>query len=78
MRHFPPAEIVPQEEIVSVNGIGDTMLGVLMAGLVKEEARLEELIPVAQQGAVRTLKSMAAVSPEVQGLRSLIGTKKRL
>ena len=72
MRHFPPAEVVPQEEIVSVNGIGDTMLGVLMAGLVKEGARLEELIPVAQRGAVCTLRSTAAVSPEVQGLRHLI------
>jgi pseudouridylate synthase / pseudouridine kinase len=72
MRLFPPAEVVRQEEIVSVNGVGDTMLGVLMAGLVKEGARLEELISVAQQGAVRTLKSAAAVSPKVQDLRSLL------
>ena len=78
MRHFPPAEIVRQDEIMSVNGIGDTMLGVLMAGLAKEGARVEELIPVAQQGAVRTLKSVAAVSPEVRGLKGLIGIKKRL
>jgi pseudouridylate synthase / pseudouridine kinase len=74
MRLFPAAEAVRQEEIVSVNGVGDTMLGVLMAGLVQDAARLEELIPVAQQGAVRTLKSAAAVSPEVQGLRGLIGS----
>jgi pseudouridylate synthase / pseudouridine kinase len=74
MRLFPAAEAVRQEEIVSVNGVGDTMLGVLMAGLVQDAARLEELIPVAQQGAVRTLKSAAAVSPEVQGLRGLVGS----
>jgi pseudouridylate synthase / pseudouridine kinase len=74
MRLFPAAEAVRQEEIVSVNGVGDTMLGVLMAGLVQDAACLEELIPVAQQGAVRTLKSAAAVSPEVQGLRGLIGS----
>lgn len=73
MRLFPPAEVVRQEEIVSVNGIGDTMLGVLMAGLVREGARLEDLIPTAQLAAVRTLKSAAAVSPDVKGLRSLLG-----
>jgi pseudouridine-5'-phosphate glycosidase/pseudouridine kinase len=101
MRLFPPAEVVPHEAIVSVNGVGDTMLGVLMAGLAKSEAtramdkmpqcpsatavgasggelssrpaRLEELIPMAQQAAVLTLKSAAAVSPEVQALRDSVG-----
>jgi pseudouridylate synthase / pseudouridine kinase len=73
MRLFSPTEVVRQEEIVSVNGVGDTMLGVLMAGLVQDGARLEDLISVAQQGAVHTLKSAAAVSPAVQDLRSLIG-----
>ena len=97
MRLFPPAEVVPQEAIVNVNGVGDTMLGVLMAGLAKSEAsgvmdktpqrtfpttvgelsswpaRLEELIPMAQQAAVLTLKSATAVSPEVQTLRDSVG-----
>ena len=73
MRCFPPAEVVRPEEIVSVNGVGDTMLGVLMAGLVTDGSRLEELIPIAQQGAVCTLKSAAAVSPDVQELRKLVG-----
>lgn len=36
MRLFPPAELVQQEDIVSVNGVGDTLLGVLMAGIVRE------------------------------------------
>jgi pseudouridine-5'-phosphate glycosidase/pseudouridine kinase len=78
MRLFPAAEVVRQEEVVSVNGVGDTMLGVLMAGLVQEGARLEDLISVAQQGAVRTLKSAAAVSPAVQDLRSLIGPAQKI
>jgi pseudouridylate synthase / pseudouridine kinase len=78
MRLFPPAELVRQEEIVSVNGVGDTMLGVLMAGLVQEGARLEELISVAQQGAVSTLKSAAAVSPRVQDLRNLLGKRQSI
>jgi pseudouridine-5'-phosphate glycosidase/pseudouridine kinase len=73
MRLFPPAEVVRQEEIVSVNGVGDTMLGVLMAGLAHEGARLEDVMPVAQQGAVCTLKSSAAVSAAVQNLRSRMG-----
>ncbi len=72
MRLFPPAEIVRQQDIVSVNGVGDTMLGVLMAGLAQGEKRIEDLIPLAQQAAVRTLKSAAAVSPDVQGLRGLL------
>ena len=50
-------------------GVGDTMMGVLMAGLVKGDRRLEDLIPIAQQAAVKTLKSAAAVSPAVQELR---------
>ena len=36
MRKFPPSEVVPQGEIVRVSGVGDTMLGVLMAGLMKQ------------------------------------------
>lgn len=73
MRLFPPAAQVPQEEIVSVNGVGDTLLGVLMAGVVKAapgKARLEELIPLAQEAAVLTLKSKEAVSQSIVDLRS--------
>jgi len=33
MRLFPPVEVV--EDIVSVNGVGDTFLGVLVVGLAK-------------------------------------------
>ena len=44
-------------------------MGVLMAGLVKGDRRLEDLIPIAQQAAVKTLKSAAAVSPTVRDLR---------
>lgn len=72
MRLFPPAAQVPQEDIVSVNGVGDTLLGVLMAGVVKAppgKARLEELIPLAQDAAVLTLKSKEAVSQSIMDLR---------
>ncbi|KAI9720664.1 MAG: hypothetical protein M1812_002844 [Candelaria pacifica] len=69
MRLFPPAEIVPQEEILSVNGIGDTLLGVLIAGLVNGEGRVENLIDRAQRGSVMTLKCKESVHPELGRLR---------
>lgn len=62
MRMFPPAEEV--QDVVSVNGVGDTFLGVLIAGLSKG-GRVERLVDVAQQAAVLTLKSKEAVSPNV-------------
>ncbi|KAM0275750.1 hypothetical protein ACHAQH_007468 [Verticillium albo-atrum] len=65
MRMFPAAERV--DEIVSVNGVGDTFLGVMVAGLAMG-GRVEGLIGVAQEGAVLTLKSKEAVSPELGSL----------
>lgn len=73
LRLFPPTAAVAQNEIVSVNGVGDTMLGVLMAGIIhqtktagRQSVRLEDLIPVAQDAAVMTLKSRSAVSEEIK------------
>lgn len=71
MRLFSPAEVVQQHEIVSVNGVGDTLLGVVMAGLVREvnagqKPRLEEVLSKAQEAAVMTLKSRESVSPRIQ------------
>lgn len=62
MRMFPPAEQV--EKVVSVNGVGDTFLGVLAAGLAKG-GRVENLIDVAQKAAVLTLKSHESVNPDL-------------
>ena len=76
IRLFPPAEQVPPHEIVSVNGVGDTFLGIIIAGLVigggdgsRKRKRLEELVEVAQRGSVMTLKSREAVSSEIADLR---------
>ena len=70
MRLFPPVEIVPSDEIVSVNGVGDTFLGVLMAGLAKEKPKsIVDLVDIAQRGSVMTLKSKEAVSPDISALR---------
>ena len=75
MRLFPCVEDVKPEDIVSVNGVGDTFAGTLLAGLAKggkKEARVEDLIDVAQRAAVLTLKSKEAVSPGLGTLRMLL------
>ena len=65
---FPPSRPVADEEVISVNGIGDTMLGVIMAQLVKGRS-LEEAVPVGQEAAVLSLKSAEAVAPAIRQLR---------
>ncbi|KAE8442822.1 hypothetical protein EG329_002794 [Mollisiaceae sp. DMI_Dod_QoI] len=76
MRLFPPAEVV--EDVVSVNGVGDTFLGVLVAGLAQGCKLDEKLIHIAQRGAVMTLKSKESVSPELDTLsQELIALAKK-
>lgn len=71
MRLFPPAEKLSDGQIVSVNGVGDTFLGVVVAGLAKEEPKsVMSLIDIAQKGSVMTLKSKDAISPEIYSLKS--------
>ncbi|KAL8952345.1 MAG: hypothetical protein Q9222_001756 [Ikaeria aurantiellina] len=70
MKLLPSAEQVPTAQIVSVNGVGDTFLGVIIAGLAKENPRtLADIVDIAQQGSVMTLKNMEAVSPEIAKLK---------
>ncbi|KAG0637490.1 Indigoidine synthase A like protein-domain-containing protein [Tuber brumale] len=67
VRHFP-AEVISQENIVSVNGVGDTYLGVVLAGLVKmgmNGVHVEEVIARAQKAAGLTLRSPESVSGRV-------------
>lgn len=66
LRLFPAVEVV--ENVASVNGVGDTFLGVLVAGLARGLALDEKLIDIAQRGAVMTLKSKEAVSPKLGDL----------
>ena len=71
LRHFPPAEVVSQQDIVSVNGVGDTFLGVLLAGLCKsKDMNVEHWVDIAQRGSVLTLKSSESVAPKLGSLRS--------
>ncbi len=64
MRLFPAVEEVAKEDVVSVNGVGDTFLGALVAGMAKQGkgARLEDHVDLAQRAAVLTLKSRESVS----------------
>ncbi|KAH7364774.1 Indigoidine synthase A like protein-domain-containing protein [Rhexocercosporidium sp. MPI-PUGE-AT-0058] len=68
MRLFPAIEVV--EDVVSVNGVGDTFLGVLVAGLARDLKLDERLINIAQKGAVMTLRSKESVSPQLGELRA--------
>ncbi|KAI9739938.1 MAG: hypothetical protein M1818_004994 [Claussenomyces sp. TS43310] len=68
MRLYPAAESLPADAVVSVNGVGDTFLGVLVAGLAKGWPLEERLIGIAQRAAVLTLKSRESVSPAVRSL----------
>lgn len=73
MRLFPPAATLAQDEIVSVNGAGDTLLGAVITGLARgSERNVEDIIPVAQEASVRTLKSAGGVSSDIAGLRGLL------
>ncbi|EHK24754.1 uncharacterized protein TRIVIDRAFT_122474, partial [Trichoderma virens Gv29-8] len=67
MRLFPPVEHV--ENVVSVNGVGDTFLGVMVSGLA-QGGRVDKLVDVAQRGAVYTLKCAESVSKDVSKLES--------
>ncbi|KAK0657658.1 Indigoidine synthase A like protein-domain-containing protein [Cercophora newfieldiana] len=75
MRMYPAVERV--NDVVSVNGVGDTFLGVLVAGLA-QGGRVEELVDVAQRAAVLSLRVGESVSAEVGGLRGEVGRGGRL
>lgn len=73
MRLFPAVEEVRIEDVVSVNGVGDTFAGTLVAGLAgRDGRRVEEIVDIAQRAAVLSLKSKEAVSPGLGTLRILI------
>lgn len=65
MRMYPAIERVGTP--VSVNGMGDTFLGAMVAGLALG-GRIEDLVDVAQNAAVMTLKSHLSVSPDLGAL----------
>lgn len=76
MRYYPGKDL-DKGEVQSVNGAGDTFLGVVVAGLASGAKLDERLIDLAQRGAIQTLKSKLAVSENLgllQGdLKKLVG-----
>lgn len=69
MRYFPVPEIIPESEISSVNGVGDTFLGALLSRIISTQGSPEEAIDFAQQAAAMTLRSTESVSPELRHFR---------
>ncbi|KAI0547443.1 Indigoidine synthase A like protein-domain-containing protein [Xylaria curta] len=67
MRMFPSVEQVT--DVASVNGIGDTFMGTLVAGLA-QGGKIENLINVAQKAAVMTLRSPQSVSEKLGSLEN--------
>ena len=77
MRLFPPPELVEDDEVVSVNGVGDTFAGVLIASLAGKrkgtaQGNVEDFIDKAQRASILTLRSKDAVSPGVGTLGMLM------
>ena len=66
-----PTKVLEKEEVVSVNGCGDTFVGALAVGLAKNK-RVQECVGLAQRAAGLTLRSRESVSPELKGLRGEI------
>ncbi|KAL6707811.1 hypothetical protein ACN47E_003711 [Coniothyrium glycines] len=69
VRLFPTERVLPPEEVVSVNGIGDTFCGALAVGLAKGR-KVQHVIDFAQRAAGLSLKSRESVSAELTTLRS--------
>jgi pseudouridine-5'-phosphate glycosidase/pseudouridine kinase len=74
MRWFSSTEI-PENKIVSVNGVGDTFLGALVSEILESEENIEDAVDLAQRAAVMTLCSSETVNPD---LRSLVQNTRQL
>ena len=61
------AEEVPREEIVSVNGCGDTFVGAVATGLARGR-EVRDCVSGAVTAAALTLRSGESVSPRLKGL----------
>ncbi|WEW57984.1 hypothetical protein PRK78_003451 [Emydomyces testavorans] len=79
MRLFPAAGKLEGKDVASVNGAGDALLGVLVSALARgeksgraEKMRVEDVISLAQQASVLTLKSKGGVSSDIKSLKPLL------
>ena len=74
LQHFPAVPI-GRDEVVSVTGAGDTLVGALCAAITRDQKlfynkeKLEAAIRVAQEAAVLSLRSIRAISPSLGDIR---------
>ncbi|KAE8835778.1 hypothetical protein HRS9139_03876 [Pyrenophora teres f. teres] len=71
VRLFPVEKVLQPEEVISVNGIGDTFCGAL-AHALSQGRRIQDVVAFAQRAASLSLRSREAVSPELKGLRTVV------
>ncbi|CAI6335312.1 unnamed protein product [Periconia digitata] len=67
VRLYAPERVLKDEEVVSVNGIGDTFVGALATGLVKGK-KVRDAVEFAQKASLLSLKSKESVSPDLRKL----------
>ncbi|KAI8938988.1 hypothetical protein NX059_004832 [Plenodomus lindquistii] len=68
VRLFEPERVLTSEEVVSVNGIGDTFCGAIAVGIARGR-KVQDIVGFAQRAASESLKSAESVSPALRGLR---------
>jgi pseudouridine-5'-phosphate glycosidase/pseudouridine kinase len=73
VRLFPVERVLKPEEVVSVNGIGDTFCGALAVGLAKGKM-VQDVVGFAQRAASLSLRSRESVSPQLKSLRGAVGS----
>ncbi|EDU44717.1 IdgA domain protein [Pyrenophora tritici-repentis] len=71
VRLFPVEKVLQPEEVISVNGIGDTFCGAL-AHTLSQGRRIQDVVAFAQRAASLSLRSREAVSPGLKGLRTVV------
>ncbi|UPX09847.1 uncharacterized protein EKO05_0000528 [Ascochyta rabiei] len=69
VRLFPVDKVLSPDEVVSVNGIGDTFCGALAVGLAGGK-KVQEVVAFAQRAASLSLRSRESVSVELRGLKA--------
>ncbi|KAH6643968.1 Indigoidine synthase A like protein-domain-containing protein [Boeremia exigua] len=72
VRLFAVDKVLPPEDIISVNGIGDTFCGALAVGLARGR-RTQEVVGFAQMAASLSLRSKESVSPRLEELKDAVG-----
>jgi pseudouridine-5'-phosphate glycosidase/pseudouridine kinase len=68
VRLCEPEKVLGPEEVVSVNGIGDTFCGAVAVGVARG-AKVQDVLGFAQRAAGLSLRCAESVSGELEGLR---------